>query len=63
MTGNVSKSGLHIYHMAYGISLLIITGYLALAFPEKLCRRLIVLVLLYSTGAALTLDEFALWLN
>jgi hypothetical protein len=59
----VSTSGLHIHHMVYGIFLLLITGYLALAFPEKQGKRLVALALLYGIGAALTLDEFALWLN
>jgi hypothetical protein len=59
----VMKSGLHIHHMVYGIFLLLIVGYFALAFPEKQGTRLIALALLYGIGAALTLDEFALWLN
>jgi hypothetical protein len=59
----VTKSGLHIHHMVYGIFLLLIVSYLALAFPEKQGMRLIALALLYGIGAALTLDEFALWLN
>jgi hypothetical protein len=59
----VSKSGLHIHHMVYGIFLLLIVGYLALAFPEQQGKRLIALALLYGIGAALALDEFALWLN
>ncbi len=60
---NVTKGGLHIHHMVYGIFLILIAGYLALAFPEKQGKRLIALALLYGIGAALTLDEFALWLN
>lgn len=58
-----TKSGLHIHHLVYGIILLLVVGYLALAFPEQHGGRLIVLSLLYGIGAALTLDEFALWLN
>jgi hypothetical protein len=60
---SVTKSGLHIHHMVYGIFLLLIVGYLALAFPEKQGKRLVTLAILYGIGAALTLDEFALWLN
>lgn len=60
---NVTKSGLHIHHFVYGILLLLIVCYLALAFPERQGKRIIVLSLLYGVGAALILDEFALWLN
>ncbi len=60
---NVTKSGLHIHHFVYGIIILLVVGYLALAFPERSGARLIVLALLYGIAAALTLDEFAIWLN
>ena len=60
---NVTKSGLHIHHFVYGIIILLIVGYLALAFPERTGKRLIVFALLYGVAAALTLDEFAIWLN
>ncbi len=58
-----TKSGLHIHHFVYGIILLLGVGYIALAFPERQGKRLVVLSLLYGIAAALTLDEFALWLN
>jgi len=60
---NVTKSGLHIHHFVYGIIILLVVGYVALAFPERQGKRLIVLSLLYGIAAALTLDEFAIWLN
>jgi len=60
---NVMKSGLHIHHFVYGIIVLLVVGYVALAFPERQGKRLIVLSLLYGIAAALTLDEFAIWLN
>lgn len=60
---NVLKSGLHIHHFVYGIIMLLVVGYLALAFPERQGKRLIALSLLYGIAAALTLDEFAIWLN
>ncbi len=60
---NVTKSGLHIHHFVYGIIILLIVGYAALAFPEQRGKRLILLSLLYGIAAALTLDEFAIWLN
>jgi hypothetical protein len=58
-----TKSGLHIHHFVYGIIILLAVGYFSLAFPEQRGKRLILLALLYGVGAALTLDEFALWLN
>ncbi len=58
-----TKSALHIHHFVYGIIILLAVGYFSLAFPEQRGKRLILLALLYGVGAALTLDEFALWLN
>lgn len=59
---NVSgKGGRHIHHLVWGILLLLISGYLALAFDPDRVRNL--LAVLFGVGAALTLDEFALWLN
>ena len=60
--------GRHIHHLVWGILLLLITGYAELAEVATgsssvsiLLGRL--LALAYGAGAALTLDEFALWLN
>jgi len=55
------KDGRHIHHLVWGILLLLATGYLALAFDPDRVRGL--LAVLFGVGAALTLDEFALWLN
>jgi hypothetical protein len=64
----VTSSGRHFHHMVWGIWLLLIVGYVWLAQvgtgmggASKFCGRLF--ALLYGIGAALTLDEFALWLN
>jgi hypothetical protein len=66
--GYVEMGGRHIHHLVWGILLLLITGYLTLAevgtkaTPGSiLASRL--LAIGYGIGAALTLDEFALWLN
>jgi hypothetical protein len=66
--GWVEMGGRHIHHLVWGILLLLICGYAELAevgngdSPRAiLLSRL--LALTYGTGAALTLDEFALWLN
>ena len=66
--GYVEMGGRHIHHLVWGILLLLISGYATLAewgtgeTPlSELASR--VLALSYGIGAALTLDEFALWLN
>jgi hypothetical protein len=66
--GYVEMGGRHIHHLVWGILLLLITGYGTLAevgtgdsSVSILASRL--LALGYGIGAALTLDEFALWLN
>ncbi len=66
--GYVQMGGRHIHHLVWGILLLLISGYAELAevgtgdtSVSILLSRLLALV--YGMGAALTLDEFALWLN
>lgn len=59
---NVSTGSLHIHHLVWGILLLLLVGYAWLIeansgwFPN-------LAAIAYGVGAALTLDEFALWLN
>jgi hypothetical protein len=65
---NVSSGGLHIHHLVWGILLLLVVGYIWLIqegtgesrIPSWFSRATAVT---YGVGAALTLDEFALWLN
>jgi hypothetical protein len=64
----VMMGGRHIHHLVWGILLLLAVGYGWLAefgsgsSPQSIfISRL--LAILYGVGAALTLDEFALWLN
>ena len=60
--GNVSVGGTHIHHLVWGILLLLICGYIAVAIaPESPWREII--AVLFGIGTGLTLDEFALWLN
>lgn len=61
---NVTSGGLHIHHLVWGILILLLVGYLWLieegvgsSWTASLTA------ILYGVGAALTLDEFALWLN
>jgi hypothetical protein len=61
---NVSSGGLHIHHLVWGILILILVGYVWL-IEQGVGSNLIasVTAILFGVGAALTLDEFALWLN
>ena len=66
--GYVQVGGHHIHHLVWGILLLLLTGYADLTevglddtYMSILTSRL--LSIAYGMGAALTLDEFALWLN
>jgi hypothetical protein len=57
--GNVEAGDTHIHHLVWGIVLLLITGLLAVAVQPPLEVTAVV----FGIGAALTLDEFALWLH
>jgi hypothetical protein len=60
--GSGTVGDVHLHHMVIGILLVLVTGLLAVAFwPDSLLWRS-VLGVLFGAGAALTLDEFALWL-
>jgi hypothetical protein len=60
--------GRHIHHLVWGILLLLLTGYLELAefgtgsSPASIFASRLISIF-FGMGAALTLDEFALWLN
>jgi hypothetical protein len=58
-----SGGGLHIHHMVYGIFGLMLAAYIAVAFQPRRRWAVLLLALLYGVSLALTLDEFALWLN
>lgn len=60
--------GRHIHHLVWGIVLLLLTGYgwlLQAGTGGTGSRTWVgrVMSMTYGVGAALTLDEFALWLN
>ncbi|ABF40278.1 hypothetical protein Acid345_1276 [Candidatus Koribacter versatilis Ellin345] len=66
--GWVMMGGRHIHHLVWGILILLAVGYAWLADlgsgnspTDIFVNRL--LASMYGVGAALTLDEFALWLN
>ncbi len=65
---DISAGGRHIHHLVWGILLLLLVGYLWLAEVGTGSQESSVwtgraTALLFGMGAALTLDEFALWLN
>lgn len=57
--GNVEAGDTHIHHLVWGIVLLLVAGVLAVVVQPALEVTAIV----FGIGAALTLDEFALWLH
>jgi hypothetical protein len=56
---DVEAGDTHIHHLVWGICLLLISGILAVAIQPALEVTAVV----FGIGAALTLDEFALWLH
>jgi hypothetical protein len=60
--GNVNVGGTHIHHLVWGILLLLIFGYVGIAFEPNL-PWLEITAVAFGIGTGLTLDEFALWLN
>jgi hypothetical protein len=64
----VQVGGRHIHHLVFGIIILLLVGYGWLCEVGNGSDRSSIFVgrlmsILYGLGAALTLDEFALWLN
>jgi hypothetical protein len=62
---NITTGGRHIHHMTFGILGLLSVGYLWLLEigTTENHRASRITSVFYGSGAALTLDEFALWLN
>lgn len=62
--GDMSVGGTHIHHLVPGIFLLLISGVIGIAIdwqPSGVAG--LIVPTLFGIGAALTLDEFALWLT
>jgi len=57
----VTAGGLHIHHLFWGILLLMVTGFAALATRAEKWHLRIAIV--FGIALGLTLDEFALWLR
>ena len=60
--GNVETAGgLHLHHVVWGISLLLISGFLSFVINQG-SPQTEILAGIFGVGAGLTLDEFALWI-
>jgi hypothetical protein len=57
----VTSSGLHIHHFVWGIVVLLIVGFLGITLWSERLHPWLGAV--FGIGAALVLDEYALWLN
>ena len=63
---NIGIGGRHLHHLVFGISGLLGTGLVWLLIADDACHpgnRHRAVAFLYGTSSALTLDEFALWLD
>jgi hypothetical protein len=64
----IQSGGRHIHHLVFGIVILLLVGYgwlcdIGVGTDESSILLSRLMAILYGVGAALTLDEFALWLN
>lgn len=57
----VTSSGLHIHHFVWGILILLIVGFLGITLWSERLHPWLALV--FGIGAALVIDEYALWLH
>lgn len=61
---NVTADGTHIHHLVWGILLLLVVGFIWLSESGVGSSwAASITAIMYGVGAALTLDEFALWLT
>jgi hypothetical protein len=61
--GNIqTKGGTHLHHMVFGITGLLVIGFVTISFgPDTPVRE--ILAVFFGIAVGLTLDEFALWVN
>lgn len=64
----IEHGGRHIHHLVFGIIILLLVGYgwlaeIGIGKDDSSTLLSHLMSILYGVGAALTLDEFALWLN
>jgi hypothetical protein len=62
--GDISVGGTHLHHLVPGIFLLLISGVIGIAIDwQPSSPWNLIVPVMFGIGAALTLDEFALWLT
>jgi len=54
---------IHIHHLSYGVVILSVLGYLAIAYPKFVEKWAHTASILYGVGLGLIIDETALWLS
>jgi hypothetical protein len=57
-----TAGGLHVHHLVFGIVMMLLFGFLAIALPHS-SPWLELIAAGFGVGAGLTLDEYALWLH
>lgn len=60
---NIHIGGLHVHHQVWGILLCLLVGLLLITYHPQPGWALNTLAVLFGLGAALALDEFAMWLH
>ena len=60
--GSITPGGLHVHHLVFGIVMMLLFGFLAIAVPLG-DVGLDLVAAGFGVGAGLTLDEYALWLH
>ena len=63
MFRNIAIAGIHIHHQVWGILMLLFSGLMLITYLPERGLWLNLLAAIFGTGAALTLDEFAMWLD
>ena len=63
MFRNIAIAGIHIHHQVWGILMLLFSGLMLITYLPERGLWLNLLAAIFGTGAALTLDEFAMWLH
>jgi len=62
--GNIeTSSGLHLHHLVWGISFMLLSGFVGFALNTPSSPWYQIAAVLFGVGAGLTFDEFALWVH